>query len=1004
MALTQAELNEILNAIKAESLGVDELTQVTTLDGVMSLPAMRGTEVVSAPLSLLRKPAEDAAALANNAADNANAAKEQAESVVSQYEGVALSALDGATARFSRIIETDVTTEMNSSLVPGGVIVYLRTKKAFAYYVKGKYYLSWGNLYYPMTMYNNGVSEIKKDKVYICGETLYIWNDEISDLVVASGKGDGKNIPPVFNPSSYWGASTWTLAELLKKIVATDDLDHLKVPGAIVTFQTDGGSWVQYQFNPGPPPISDSDLSERFSSNAYWTQVGAIPDSFGGGCVYPERYSSDFYTGLLLALEVSRTLRRPTIDCTYFTGAQTFEDTITLDFPVNLIFGDVEITTKGKNFFNIKANNVSIIGSNRQTDNLSSDHNATTLIMLSLYSASNNSDEGYHIYSHGRKNCQYRNMVLRGIQTSTGRQADNPQYPINGCGGVFIEKEDPSITQAGNTTNATVLENLLIDGTKAAGIYIDTPILSMIRQVRVSNAGGHGVFVKDGTSTVLESVYVASAKYAGFCIAGLTYGAIINSVAENCGCAWWIRSCTDVTLISPGVETTYNYGRNPWSGSHAVTGRYGLGLTTLAPDGSKIKITDVPDEDWVMGSKKIHAKDLFLGYAFVITGGRNINIFTPYSISIANELNPNSPKLESTKDDICEMLIMGNCRALTVTNALFSEREGSLVKGAIPYEIRISNQVSNLDLSYNPETTFLPSYTSPTPVTPDETLTAPIFNQSPSAFIHCGNKWYSKMILSDIEIVGSAAISGQIITDTGIITKGPIVEYDSAALNLIIRSVNPVLSTDSATPTEIMYQYTGTKITIACKTTFALEDVSDETTFKLIANNTVLDTKVGVDEPLSATILPEGQYTIKVQAVRGDKVAYSQPYYIAITENPDLDIRFISTETTAFEDTSVTMQITFEGNKEITEVGIAYSSNNQAPEKKHNKQSYTASELEANLIDNGDGTYTYSINLPRSSASQIRYVRGYVGYAGDAYPAYDSTVYEVVNNAFVPLI
>lgn len=80
MALTQADKNEMLNAIKAESLGVDELTQATSLDGVVSLPAIRGTEVVSVPVSLLRKPAEDAAAKANTAATNATNAASQANS------------------------------------------------------------------------------------------------------------------------------------------------------------------------------------------------------------------------------------------------------------------------------------------------------------------------------------------------------------------------------------------------------------------------------------------------------------------------------------------------------------------------------------------------------------------------------------------------------------------------------------------------------------------------------------------------------------------------------------------------------------------------------------------------------------------------------------------------------------------------------------------------------------------------------------------------------------
>lgn len=78
MALTQADKNEIINALKAESQGVDELPVVSSLDGIVSLPAIRGTEVVSAPVSLLRKPAEDAAKTATSAASAANTAATQA--------------------------------------------------------------------------------------------------------------------------------------------------------------------------------------------------------------------------------------------------------------------------------------------------------------------------------------------------------------------------------------------------------------------------------------------------------------------------------------------------------------------------------------------------------------------------------------------------------------------------------------------------------------------------------------------------------------------------------------------------------------------------------------------------------------------------------------------------------------------------------------------------------------------------------------------------------------
>lgn len=78
MALTQTDKNEIIEALKAESTAIDDLTVVTSLDGVNTLPAVRGSDVVSVPMELLRKPAADAAKAAAAAATSATNAEAQA--------------------------------------------------------------------------------------------------------------------------------------------------------------------------------------------------------------------------------------------------------------------------------------------------------------------------------------------------------------------------------------------------------------------------------------------------------------------------------------------------------------------------------------------------------------------------------------------------------------------------------------------------------------------------------------------------------------------------------------------------------------------------------------------------------------------------------------------------------------------------------------------------------------------------------------------------------------
>lgn len=81
-SLTDEEKKEIkqavLDGIKAESSDITGLETASSLDGLTGLPAMQGGKLVNAPLSLLQKPATDAATAANAATDNANTAAEAA--------------------------------------------------------------------------------------------------------------------------------------------------------------------------------------------------------------------------------------------------------------------------------------------------------------------------------------------------------------------------------------------------------------------------------------------------------------------------------------------------------------------------------------------------------------------------------------------------------------------------------------------------------------------------------------------------------------------------------------------------------------------------------------------------------------------------------------------------------------------------------------------------------------------------------------------------------------
>ena len=199
----------VLDEIKAESNDITEIETVSTLDGLTGLPAMQGKKLVTAPLSLLSKPATDAAskantaaatankaadtankaaATANKAADTANKAASNAKaaaSMISPYADRINLAMNGATARFDGFVEGVVVERMSVTSVDG--IYYDKTNKRFCAKKGDRYYNNWAIGYdvNAASMYlDDGRKTPRKDKVYVCGTCLYVWNDKEDDLVV----------------------------------------------------------------------------------------------------------------------------------------------------------------------------------------------------------------------------------------------------------------------------------------------------------------------------------------------------------------------------------------------------------------------------------------------------------------------------------------------------------------------------------------------------------------------------------------------------------------------------------------------------------------------------------------------------------------------------------------------------------------------------------------------------------------------------------------------------
>ncbi len=275
MALTEEEKKElvqdVVNQIKTDSQSVDELETVSTLDGVVSLPAMRGETVVSAPLKLLSKPAEDAAAVAKSsaaaadasakkadtatataktaaqtandaaskatdAAQKTNAAVAKAESVEAEYKDTALAARNGATARFDGLVEGVEIRFVSCPQIDG--VYYDTVNKSFC----GKNGNIYCNNWPDADMYmNDARTEVLKDKAYVCGGVVYVWSDEEENLVEISGSGGGNTYnvtEQVPLESGYYTLET--------AIAAVEGKARAK--GRCITYETAQGKWETKQF------------------------------------------------------------------------------------------------------------------------------------------------------------------------------------------------------------------------------------------------------------------------------------------------------------------------------------------------------------------------------------------------------------------------------------------------------------------------------------------------------------------------------------------------------------------------------------------------------------------------------------------------------------------------------------------------------------------------------------------------------------------------------------
>lgn len=306
MAMTAEEKKEIkqavLDEIKSESSDITEIETVSSLDGLTGLPAMQGEKLVTAPLSLLSKPATDAATVANaaaktanTAAKTANTAADKADTATTKANTAASSAtsaanaanaaaeninsfddriklaMKGASARFDGFVDGVTLSFLSVTANITGIFYDTRNKAFLARTIdSGRviYCNNWAidnNVYSADMFMDETRSTPHKDKVYMCGASLYVWSDEEDNLVEVSGSGSRSGFYNVTNEQPLDEGKYYDKDTAIAALENADIKDENKL-GMILTFEKSAGVWVDYRF------VASS--VDKFLTPASWEEYG----------------------------------------------------------------------------------------------------------------------------------------------------------------------------------------------------------------------------------------------------------------------------------------------------------------------------------------------------------------------------------------------------------------------------------------------------------------------------------------------------------------------------------------------------------------------------------------------------------------------------------------------------------------------------------------------------------------------------------------------------------
>lgn len=431
----------------------------------------------------------------------------------------------------------------------------------------------------------------------------------------------------------------------------------------------------------------------------------------GGGTIYGEFFGEDFDTAIRAAIQAVKDTGKSVIDMTAFTGEHDLNDTVVIDTPCTILLGAATITLKsGEIMFDIQANNVTIKGIGRATDEKHMDESGQTKLVLDRGSR-------YHISARGFRNIYMDNMSLVGKQSTSMLNSVTVETSKAGAGGVFIDEYPGKGT--GDAANIN-LTNLFIYGSYCHGIYMGLCITSSIQNCRISKATGACVYINGGTSISMINIYAASSYRFGFVLKGLAYSTMIGCVSEYTSLACWVRSCKSVTINAFGCESTQNMTYSNLSD---------LGYTVTNYDGTTTAVKDLPSESWSYGSSgKITPTQALIGMGILVTGGQNIGIYQPYFTNLSYNYTVEVPRMAA-------ITIVGGASNVTVDNPYWKDSKRANKQN---HDYAIGLGCENVTFTFNDQV----GITNTVPYSDVWATKSIVFNGSETSYIRSGRTIY----------------------------------------------------------------------------------------------------------------------------------------------------------------------------------------------------------------------------------------------------------------------